>query len=213
MAYDNYTDFLAEVTTRLNRGDLSAQLPGFISLVEAKIKRKLRRTTVQADIAIIAAETQLPSDCAELRAIHFNSGIPTRDTDLMIVTPSMLADCAAPWNGTAARPVAACVLSGTGMLLVAPMPDQQYDATITYYQQITPLTAANPTNAVFLESPDLYLYGVLGEAALHLEDPALAAIYKPKFDEALNDLAVARDREEAGAGLRPIRLPWGGFDF
>ena len=42
MAISNYSDLQSTVANYLHRGDLTGQIPDFISLAEARINRKLR---------------------------------------------------------------------------------------------------------------------------------------------------------------------------
>lgn len=221
MPINTYAALQLTVAQFINRGDLSVIPPGntttpiqdAIVLAEAKIQRKLRRVTVRnSSVAIppLVDQVQLPSDVAELRTVNLVTGDPTNDVSLIIVTVANLADYRAMFADVPMRPQYASLISGQNMMLV-PTPDTNYVADITYYQNLQTLSASNPTNVIFLESPDLYLYGALSEMEGYLEHDERIPTWKGLFQECLDDLEVVKEREELGAGIRITRLPYSGF--
>lgn len=201
----SYDTLKASVADWLARGDLTTQIPEFIQLAEAEIKRRLRVRTIRATLAISAASTPLPSDCAELRSLSLVSGSPWLDTPISLGTKEQLDQTRAAHSGVTGRPRRAAVVGST--LLVAPAPDQAYACDVTYFEKLVPLTAGGASNAVLDASPDVYLWGALMHAAKYLQHDERVAVWKAEFEAALAQLEAERDRQETAASLRPARLP------
>jgi len=205
MALDTYANLGAAVADWLNRTDLSAPIVDFITLAEAKIRRQVRRKTVRTTMTISTESTALPTDLAELRSAYPMTGSVSLDQPLVQGTPEILAEIRANANGVAGRPQAIAVIDD--QLVVAPVPDQTYTLQITYYQTLTPLSMANPTNSILTEAPDIYLYGALVEAEPYLEHDERIATWQNMFAAAVADLNQVREREESTMSWKRARLP------
>ncbi|HZR02337.1 MAG TPA: hypothetical protein VFA81_04085 [Burkholderiales bacterium] len=195
---------------RLNDADFAASLPSLIQEAEDEIADVLRRTTVINQTTIQQDVNPLPADCAELRSARLVSGIPILDKPIEIGTLEQLSELRAALDNVAGRPARAAVV--TGNLYVAPSPDQAYTVELTYYQAVVPLSTTNPTNSVLTEFPRLYMFGVMREAEIYLENDARSEYWDGRFQKALEQIRLKRDNEEYGASLRPVRLPMNGFN-
>lgn len=205
MSLDTYANLKTAVADWLNRTDLTAAIPDFITLAEAELKRRLRRTSVSDTLDIDDEVMDLPSDLAELRSISLASASPSQDVPLRLCTPEMLAERKARANGVTGRPSDFAIVAG--QLQVAPAPDQTYTANIVYFQSLDPLSTTNTTNVVLDEAPDAYLFGALLQAEPYLEHDDRIPVWREKFDRAIDQLNEKRAREEDDASLRSIRLP------
>ena len=205
MSFTTYALLQTAVADWLNRTDLTAQIPDFITLAEAELQRRLRRTSVRGTITISAEETTLASAVAELRSIHLETTSATRDLPLRIGTPEMLAERRARNAGITGRPTDAAIIGRT--LIVSPVPDQSYTARIIYFSALTPLSGSVTTNAVLTEAPDAYLFGALLQAAPYLQHDERIPVWQTRFDAAIAQLNDVRDREEYNASVRSARLP------
>jgi len=205
MALDSYTNLKTSIADWLHRSDLTSQIPDFITLAEAEIKRKLRRATTWTTLTVSGETTNVPTACAELRSVIFTSGSPDRDVPLRIGTVEMVAERKARSAGTAGRPTDGCLVNG--QLLVAPPPDQTYTVNIFYYTQLTALSGSVASNPVLVEAPDAYLFGALLQAEPYLENDERIPAWQVKFRSAIDQLNEVRTREEFSASLRAIRLP------
>jgi hypothetical protein len=205
LSFSSYTTLQAAIADWLNRTDLTTQIPDFITLAEAEIKRRLRRTSTRTTMSITAESNAMPVDVSELRSIYLESASPYQDVPLRICTPEMFAERRARNAATAGRPTDIMVLNQT--LYVAPTPDQTYTARIIYFTSLTPLSASVASNTVLTEAPDAYLFGALWQAEYFLEHDERAAGWKGKFDAAIDQLNDSREREEYAASLSDIRLP------
>lgn len=201
----SYDTLKAAVADWLNRNDLVEQIPEFIALAEARIARTLRRTTVTNTVTISGENTSLPVDCVELRGAVLSTGQPSLDKPLQVVTPETLMDVRARSGNSKGRPTHVSVIGTT--LRVAPIPDSQYDAVLSYFQKLVPLTSINQSNVVLAEAPDVYLYGTLCAATPFLQHDTRVQMWDAMFRGAVDELNDSRDREEYSASVRPARLP------
>lgn len=205
LLFSNYTELKASVAEALNRTDLIGAIPGFIRLAEAEIDRVLRRTSTRATITVSSASTTLSSGIAELRSVRLVSGSTSQDVVLDVVTPEMLSEHRAGYSATG-RPRAAAVVGRN--LLLAPAPDQAYSAEVIYFPALVPLSGSNATNVVLTEAPDLYFYGAMKHSAPFLEHDERLPMWSALSDSAIDQLHKRREREEHGANMRPMRLPY-----
>jgi hypothetical protein len=204
MDLSSYTGLKAAVADFLNRTDLSDQIPGFIALAEAELRRRIRRKTLRATVTFAAESYQLPADCAQLRSARLVTGDRYRDLPIDIVTIEQLSEYRAQVSQSG-RPSKGAVV-GSSVLLV-PVPDQSYTAEITYFEKVASLSSAVTSNSLLVEAPDLYLYGALKQAAPFLQHDERIPTWKQFVEDGVVQLDTARLNEESGASLRPARLP------
>lgn len=206
MALTTYSQLKSAVADWLNRTDLTSAIDyDFLPLAEAEMRRRIRRSTDTATLYVASAAVSPPSDLAEPISLRINSGTVYQDTALQICSPSMLGDVLARWSGTSGRPTHVAYYDS--QFHFAPEPDQSYDCTLVYVKQFTPLSGSNPTNTILDEAPDIYLYGCLLQAAAYLEHDERVAMWKAKFDEAIDYYNRQREREEYGGEIKNVRLP------
>lgn len=206
MPFSTYSELKTEITNWLDRSDLDAKTDEFIALAEARMRRKLRRFSTKETVTVSAGSTlTLPATCGELRSIKLVTGSPSLDYPIRIGTKEQTDELRAWHNDTSGRPQRAYVVEN--VVTFAPTPDQKYDVEIVYFDKLTALSDAAPTNSVLTDAPDAYLFGALVAAAPYLRDDARVPLWKSQFDEALDELNEQREREENNASLRPVRLP------
>lgn len=205
MDLTTYTGLCAAVADYLARSDLTARIPGFITLAESVIKREVRRKTVRKQIDVSEEETKLPSDCSELRSIYPLTGTPWLDKPLPIGPPEQLADARVLNFGVPGRPTFASVIDGK--LVLSPEPDSIYTYQITYYRALVPLSSNNPTNDVLAEAPDIYLYAALAESAPFLQHDERLPLWVDQRDTRMQSLDTKRQREELAGSTHKARLP------
>lgn len=203
MGLATYTELQASVADWLNRADLAAQIPDFITLAEAEFARRVRRRTRRATVQLATAVRPLPLDCAELRSVRLVTSSAYLDVPIEVVTSEMLAEHRAALSATG-RPRYAAIVGGE--LLVAPTPDQSYSAELTYYEALQPLSDSVQTNSLLAEAPDLYLFGALAQAAPFLQHDERIPVWESRVAKAISQLDAQREREEFAASIRPARL-------
>lgn len=203
----DWTTLNAALASWLTRSDLTLEIPGFIQLAEAKIKRLVRRKTLRADLTISAYANALTglANFGELRSLHLVTSSASLDRPIAVGSPEQLASLRTLFAGTTGRPQRAAIV-GTE-LLVGPTPDQSYTAEATYFEALQALSATNTTNSILLEAPDLYLWGALMQAEKYLENDPRVTLWKTDFAEAVEEINAKRQTEEYSASFRPVHLP------
>lgn len=199
MALDGtYAGLQASIAGWLNRRDLTAVIPDFITLAEAQINRRLRvRRMITSSTATIVAEfISLPADFAGPLSLVLADG-----TDIEFLTTDALVYKKWQLNNPVSQPRYAAVV-GTELQFL-PAPDVSYaGALLTYYQMVPPL-ASNETNWLLAAFPDAYLYGALVQAAPYLKDDSRLQTWGSLFTTALTDIEAADRRESYGRRLQP----------
>lgn len=203
MALDTYAHLQTALGDLLNRSDLTAQIPDFIGLAEADIRRRLRIFPTSATITTTTSTLTLPADCRELLSVRTSSATPSADAPLIISTADVVEE-ARQSMPTTGRPRMAYVLNNA--LILAPTPDQSYNFFVTYYRTLPSLTTTTH-NEVLDDAPDVYLYGALVHAAVFLEHDERVPIWKGLYEDAVFALKKDRDARNFGASFRRARLP------
>jgi hypothetical protein len=204
VAFSSYTDLQASIRSWLNRDELTSEIPDFIVLCEAKLRRRLRAKQVRVRSSILLGPTGeyiLPAGVKEVSSLYLNGA--DLKGELRLTTPERVNLIRAQW-GPSGIPTVFAVVDGT--LLLGPVPDTSYDAEIIWDAEITPLSASAPTNWLLTDYPDIYLYGSLMHSAPFLRDDERLTEWEGLLNTALDELEKARDSAEYG-GNTPIVRP------
>lgn len=169
MALTSYSGMVTYLESLLNRSDLSALIPDFLSMAEAHFNREIRapQMEISSTSTTTTATIALPSDFLSLREVYVND---TNDTVLIPLAPADLRGKYA--MDTAGEPEAYAISGGN--IVLAPAPSASTDITIAYYQTIPALTSSNTSNWLLAAHPDLYVWAVRYYAAEHMMDEMLA---------------------------------------
>jgi len=201
MSISTYSELQTAIAGFLARDDLTAQIPNFIQLAEARMSRELEtRSQEKRSTATLTSGDEyiaLPTDLREVRQVKLNTD-PL--TVLTYYSPVAL-DQEYPSAGSG-RPRGFSII-GAEMKL-RPIPDSGYTAEIVYIGGLVALSDSNATNNVLSRSPDAYLYGALAEAYAYLLDEARAAQYMARFNTALEEIKVDEQRAHYGTGALQI---------
>jgi len=191
MALDGtYTGLLASVADWLNRADLTANIPDFVKLTEAKIRRLVESQNITVDSTVsLTAETEtLPATVKVLCTVELTDN--SFKGSLGVRSMQQLADLKAFYSTTGVPQFCACV---NNVLYLVPTPDISYAARITFEPVIDPLTTT-ATNWLLVNHPDIYLYGTLIEASPFLRDDPRVPMFEKRFDAAILELKILSDR-------------------
>ena len=197
MALTTYTGLKASIADWLNRTDLTAEIPDFISLAEAQMERTLRtrQMIVRANASFNVEYGATPADFLEVKSFKLTGTNPP--TPLSFMTIDAL-DAESTKFTASGRPRFFGVV-GTQFRLV-PTPDSNYVTELIYYAKLSKLSSSVATNFLLDSSPDAYLYGSLLQAAPYLQDDARIQTWATLYERALNDLQVADDRGATSGG-------------
>ena len=151
MALDGtYAGLQASVASWLNRTDLTAIIPDFVTIAESKIARDLKlRKQIKSGTLTTVTNTRnlaLPADWIEFENLNVDG---SADTPLTYVTTAHL-DEKYPENGFSGKPA---VYSIEGdYVQFGPMPDIVYTINITYYARFAALSSG--ANWLFTNHPN-----------------------------------------------------------
>jgi len=197
MALSTYAELKTSIGDWLNRADLTAVIPDFISLAEAQIERTLRtrQMIVRANASFDAQYGAVPADFLETKSLKLTSTNP--QSPLSFLSIDALDNEATKFTGSG-RPKFFGIV-GSQFRLV-PIPDANYTTELTYYAKLSKLSNSNTTNWLLTSNPDIYLYGALLQAAPYLQDDARIQTWATLYERALNDSQTADDRSASSGG-------------
>ena len=186
----------SELLTRTSRWlrrsgdvDFDADLPTMLRSVESRLAREVRHSSqeVVGTLSLTGRSTTLPSNCLELRSISTQGS----HRQLELVTAEVLRE-GNLWN-SGGSPCYYAIHNRE--VFVAPVASSTAPITldITYWARLPALIADTDTNALLTDNFDLYLYALLSEAAVYLQDDRAQIGYEAKYSDARRNLTQADD--------------------
>ena len=200
MAITTYAELQSSIANWLNRDDLTAVIPDFISLAGKQIERELRHFKMinRATATIDSRYSQLPSDWLETVRFHITSGTTYR---LELISLDDMVEYRQNNSNTSGTPRFYAHVGDS--VEIYPSPDGSYDTEMMYYQSIPALSDSNTSNWVLELAPDAYLYGARLQAAPYLADDARSQVWGGLYSGAVNSLQSSSDQSKySGSGIR-----------
>lgn len=208
MALSTYTELKTSIADWLNRDDLTAVIPDFVSLAESQIERRLpvqklvKRATATIDTPFFA----VPADYVYAKSLILTSASPTQQLvfisqDEMDAKKVILLTTGKPRYFTAVG----------GQFEVLPAPDGSYTGELTYVARLEKLSGAVASNWLLSQYPDAYLYGSLLQAAPYLRDDERIAVWGSLYEKAIEEIIVQDQRASFSGGrlamaVKPTRV-------
>jgi hypothetical protein len=185
MAISTYTELQTAIADWLNRTDLEAVIPNFISLSEASFNRTLRLSSQikLTTLTVTDSATPLPVDLLEIESI--SPALDYRSPELFLRDE--------PGTYT---------LIGGEMRVCVTVPVEQIK--LVYYARVPSLSNTQTTNAVLTAHPDLYLYTSLAQSAPYLKEDARLAVWGQMAGQILE--AVRIDDENRRFGGTTVQM-------
>lgn len=193
-----YADLLTSTAAYTKRSDTAPLVPIWIAMTEEKLNRDLRHFLgiVRTPIVVATEYQDAPADLNQVRSARL---IDAPYWQLDQLTTEQLNDRRAQRvEGT----LDSICLRGSE-LAFSPIPAASWNVELSYYADVPPLTADNPTNWVLAHYPSLYLWGVLSEATNFYEDDEQLQKFASLFRDALIGANAASAKAEAGHVLSP----------
>lgn len=197
-----WAELQTTLANRLDRDDLSAEIPEAIALAERRFQRTLfaPEREIVTDLAIDAETASLPADLWGIKALHLATDPKT------VLEPMTLSELRNTFSANAGgRPQNYAIAGET--ILFGPAPDAAYTGRLTYIQTIPALGQSQATNWLLTDHPDVYLHGALHELHLLLFDENRAALYDAKLRQAAGELHDSAIRRTSGGAPIRIRAP------
>jgi len=207
MAISNYGELKTAVANWMDRDDLTARIPEFIALAEARFNRVLRiRAMESKQTASTVAGQQnlaLPTNYIQMRNVQMNTS-PV--TPMQYVTPEIFDRL---YGGSATgTPKFYSIIANE--LQLGPTPDTVQTIEMLFYKKFDPLSADGDTNWVLTNAPDVYLYGALLEAEPFIMNDARTALWAEAFQNAISSIQEQDNKDRhSGSALRVMNT--GGY--
>jgi hypothetical protein len=190
-----YAGLQTEAASYLGRADLTAIIPTFIALAEAKFNRTLRTRdmiTKDAAFSITGEYVAVPTGFLEAKAFMLNAS-PRQE--LTFMPDDTQVDMYPTSNET---PLFYSIVGSN--FRFAPVPSTTVTATLTYYKAIVALATTSP-NWLLTSHPDIYLYGTLMEAAPYLHDDNRIGLWAAGLRECVSQLRTQDARSNTANGM------------
>ena len=200
MSITNYAELKSAISDFLNRDDLTAVIPTFISLGEARIARDLNHWKQEKRVTTDIDERyeDLPTDWISI--------IQVQHTDGGVISSSSSSEMASKraQSSTAAKPRYWRMTANE--MEFYPTPDATYNITMLYRARIPALTDAEPSNWLLTYSPDVILYAALMQSAPYLADDARVAVWGSMYQSGVEALNNESDQAQVSGPLS-MRIP------
>lgn len=185
MSITNYSELQTSIASWLNRGDLSANIPDFITLAEAQLSTDLKTRSMETKVTLsTVAGTKtvaLPTDMLEMRRLQV---VGTYNQPLSYRSPDELSIDYA--SNMSAQPIVFTVVGSN--LELAPIPDAVYSLELTYQQRIPALSVTNTTNWLLTSWPNAYLYAALVAATPFIMNDARIQVWAQLYSQAIESI-------------------------
>lgn len=202
MSLDTYSGLKTSIANFLNREDLTAQIPDFISLAEARFNRELRvNAMLQRDFTVATNEyVQLPTDWLQHVSIVITSPNDVHHA-LNYISAEEYYDLRN--TGLTGTPRFYTIIDNNILLL--PVPSANVTLEIVYYGKIMPLSDVNPTNWLLTRSPDLYLHAALIQAEAYLQNDERVPLWVASVNKTIADMILESERAKRPQGALSAR--------
>jgi hypothetical protein len=213
MALDTYTGLKDAVADWLDRSDLTARIPDFITLAEARVNRELRirPQEVRSTMNTTAGNRYhaLPGGYLSMRNIQINNN-PT--VPLEFISLEMLDRLYG--SNTTGVPSAYSIVGDE--LQLAPIPDAVYEVEVAYYKKFDSLgdgTGGTVTNNwLTINAPDLLLYGALLEAEPFLKNDERIQVWLNAYQDSIQKLKKADVADRHSGSTMRVRNIYSGVE-
>lgn len=192
-----WAELQTSVAGWLNRDDLTDQLPEFIALAEKRFNRSLLVPEREASVtAAVSSETAtLPTDFWGIRSVYVDSA--PRDT----LEQVSLSDLRELYTADDTGKPQHYAIQGGDTLVLGPIPSQEYDLILNYYQTIPALGDSQATNWLLTAHPDLYLAGALIEAYIYVRDMDGAMAWEARLQGKMAEIMKSGIAKQHGGPL------------
>ena len=207
MAISNYSELQTAVANWLDRDDLTARIPEFIALAEARFNRVLRLRSMEAKYTANTVAGQrnlaLPTSYIQMRNFQVNTS-PL--TTLSYVTPEIYDRL---WGGsTSGTPKFYTILANE--VSFGPIPASVQEVEMLFYKKFDNLSGSVATNWLITNAPDIYLYGSMLEAEPFIMNDERVQLWASALERGVSDLQEQDNKDRhSGSALRVMNT--GGY--
>ena len=198
MAISQYSELKTAVQNWMERSDTEFQnrIPEWLTIVQAHLhygtggNDPLRITAMETriDITVDAQTEDLPAGHLETKRIYLDKN-PVKKLKLM--SPDRFWEVYASTN--TGEPEVFCVEADD--YVFGPSPDGSYTAKVLYWKAFDAMSLDADTDWVLTNAPNIYLDGILMEAARYYKDAGLFETAKAAFIDGVAMLNAYDDRK------------------
>jgi len=191
MALSTYSEIKSTVADYLNRADLTAVLPSFVTLAEAKFSRELRTRDMLTRVQTTSDDeyVSLPTDFLQHYSLELDAASAQPPMDYIGPQEAKVLKAQ---NRTASTTYYYTVIDGAFEII--PAPGSDLDLRMVYYAKIPALSDSNTTNWLLTKSPDLYLYSALLEASPYLKDDDRVQLWAAARQQVMDAMNLESER-------------------
>ncbi len=185
-----YAQLLVLVPQYAERTDtaFAAQIPTFISLAENRIATELKQQGFQAVVSgalPVTSTMDKPSYWKE--TISFNFTDTTGNRTQLVLRPLEYVRNYWPNSSLQGTPRFYADYNATHFLL-GPTPSAPLSFELVYYARLQPLTAANDTNWMTENMPQVLLAAVMVEACRYIKNPTRQGVWEEMYTSSASAL-------------------------
>ena len=191
MALSTYSEIKSTIADYLNRADLTAVLPSFVTLAESKFNRELRTRDMLTRVQTTSDDeyVSLPTDFLQHYSLELDAASAQPPMDYIGPQEAKVLKAQ---NRTASTTYYYTVIDGAFEII--PAPGSDLDLRMVYYAKIPALSDSNTTNWLLTKSPDLYLYSALLEASPYLKDDDRVQLWAAARQQVMDAMNLESER-------------------
>tara|TARA_R110000782_G_scaffold106459_2_gene194675 strand:- start:806 stop:1414 length:609 start_codon:yes stop_codon:yes gene_type:complete len=201
MSLTTYAGLQTTIADFLDRQDLTATIPTFIALAEARISRDLShwKQEKRVDTTFNERYELVPNDMIEALSLQHADG-----GRIMTMAATEMQERRSTTDNQAGKPTSVRLTAGQFELY--PTPDEAYSVSLLYRGRIPALADDNTSTWLLLDAPDVLLYGALGQSAPYLKDDARLSIWAALYQSAV-DALNAESKSAKSIGTMRMGVP------
>lgn len=209
-----YATLQADVALWSAKSNLTAQIPTFIRLAEARIARKVRALEMQQNTTLVVPDTgsiALPTGYLGFRsvAIEVSTGLQSTP-EINYLPPDVFHELVISSNQIRGIETDSYFTIEGGNILVSPAPGTgtTISLNVTYWQRFPELDGVIvTTNFLLTNHFDIYLHATLAELWNFLQDEMQEAKYRALYKDCVDELHTSeRRKQRSGPHIRRPRF-------
>jgi hypothetical protein len=201
---DTYANLKTEVVDWLNREgftELEAKVDTFLGMAQRKIFRTCDFHCLEASTSGTGTvETiGLPDDFQRTKVLYVGVGGGLKE-----VTGGSYHNVITTQAGS--RDLPRKYVRQGSVLVLGPIPDQEYTYYLMYYKSLPLLSDSNTTNWFTANAPELILFAALVEASVYLKDDNRAQVWQARYDQVKGEIQASEERSDKEYGGMSVQL-------
>jgi len=200
MAISTFSELSIAIASWLNRSDLTATIPTFIAMAEARFNRDVKHWRMEktASLSFSGQFAGIPSDWVQTDTITASTA-----NGPVFLAPMSSADMAQRRQAGADTSGAPAYFRMTaGQFEIFPTPDATYSGSINYISKLPALGDDTATNWILSYHPDAYLYTALTHSAPFLGEDERTAVWAALSKSAIDAINADGRRSQVSSGVK-----------